>query len=122
MEAKKELRLWVENNKLSDLTLAYVKTLARQKKLKLQQTVHHGYDAIFLISGLETYKVVVNTNEFKLNLLGKNRAGSGKDYFHHIKDFDMEDCWFDTIHFVGELVQKKRGEYLCLGKQFYMKA
>jgi hypothetical protein len=120
---KKELKLWEESNRLNDSTLAYVKTLAKQKKLKLIETVHHGYDAILLTSGLEVYKIVVNTNEFKLNVLGKNMVGNDKDHFHHIKDFFYkEDSWLEAIQFVGEIVQKKRSEYLCLGKRFYRKA
>lgn len=120
--AKKELGLWEENNRLSDSTLSYLKILAKQKKLKLLETVHHGHDAIFLISGLETYKIVVNTDELKLNVLGKNKNKGDKDYFHHIRSFDREDSWLEAIQFVGELAWKERGECICLGKRFYRKA
>lgn len=116
---KKELRLWEENNKLNDSILEYVKILAEQEHLRLQETVHHGYDAVFITSGLETYKIVINTDEFKLNLLGKNKVRSDKDYFHHVKDFAGEDSWIEAVQYVGGLVRKKGSECLC--KRFYRK-
>lgn len=119
MEAIRE-KLWLENNRLSE-NLFYIKTLAKQKKLRIQETVHFGHEALFLSSGLETYKVVINDSECKLNVLGKNKAGNSKNSYHYVRDFEETDAWFEAIHFIGELIQRsKRGKDLC-GKRFYKK-
>lgn len=120
MEALKK-ELWVENNQLNTSNLSFINTLAKQKKLTMQETIHHGFNALFIKSGLETYKVVVNTDECKLNVLGKNKVGSDNHY-HHVRDFEGTDAWYEAIHFIGELIRSKRGDYLCLGKRFYKKS
>lgn len=122
MEVTKE-RLWSDKNRLIDTKLHYIKTLAKRKKIKVQETVHHGYEALFFTSGLETYKVVINTDECRLNILGKNMVGNSQNQYHHIKDIDYKtDSWFEVIQFIGGLIGKKRGEYICLGKRFYRKS
>lgn len=119
---EEKLKSWLENNRLDGTNLYHIKTLAKQRKLRIQETIHRGYEAIFLTSGLETYKIVVNTDQCKLNVLSKNMTGNMKNQYHHVKDFTGADSWIDAIWFVGEIIQRKRRECSCLGKRYYRKS